>query len=433
MPELKTVLMIAPYFVPRRRVGAVRPFRFAVNLPRNGYRPVVMTIGHNSELMTSAESVIMKDIPVISIETGIDRTTRADGRENVFKRNSGINITDRFADLIDRHTPLDTWVYLFLKKWRWILNEAIRVNPDLIWASGDPWSGLWLGMKLSKALGKPFVADFRDPWTLTNVGLRKRSRLSGWIDRKVEKRVIEASDYLVFTSDATRLLYSDGYHLNKHRSATIYNTFDPIKRVDGEQGNEVPSENSSLIQIHFFGRFRRLSPVHPIVEILSRLREQKPKVAANIRIHSYGIPESDQIQSIERAGLTSQFIYEDSVSPEEAQVALKSADLLLLSTHPSRESIIPAKLWDYLVTGKPIFSIVPNPEVEKILQGNESGIHFTYGNGIAAEEYLSKFVDSKVNGEKIILSDSEVQKLETDHSAESRTEMLASIFDRLII
>lgn len=433
MPELKTVLMIAPYFVPRRRVGAVRPFRFAVNLPQNGYRPVVMTIGHKQELMTSAECAIMKDIPVISIETGIDRTTRVESREDLFHRNNGINITDRMAQLIDRHTPLDTWIYLFLRQWRWILNEANRVNPDLIWASGDPWSGLWLGMKLSKALGKPFVADFRDPWTLTNVGLRKRSQLSGWLDRKVEKRVIQASDFLVFTSDATRLLYSDVYQLNKNRSATIYNTFDPIKRVDEEQGNEVPSENSSLIQIHFFGRFRRLSPVHPIVEILSRLKEQKPEVAANIRIHSYGIPESDQIQSIERAGLTSQFIYEDSVSPEEAQVALKSADLLLLSTHPSRESIIPAKLWDYLVTGKPIFSIVPNPEVEKILGGIESGFHFTNGNGNAAEEYLSKFVDSKANGEKIKLSDSEIQKLESDHSAESRTEVLAGIFDGLMI
>ena len=433
MNKSKSVLMIAPYFVPRRRVGAVRPFRFAVNLPKYGYRPVVMTIGHKPAQLTSAECELLSDIPVISIETGIDRTETVKRSDDVNQRDRGLSITDRVTQFIDRQTPIDTWTYLFLSRWRWIRSEALRVNPDLVWATGDPWSGLWLGKKLSKVLKKPFVADFRDPWTLANVGLRKRSQLSGWVDRKAEKSVIQSSDFLVFTSEATRSLYSDQYHLSSDHSSTIYNTFDPIHRVEEAYLNETPSKkNSDVIQIHFFGRFRRLSPVQPIVEILNRLKEQKPELAAKICIHSYGVPEAEQLQLIDRAELSSQFIFEDVVTPEEAQIALRPADLLLLSTNPSRDSIIPAKLWDYMVTGKPILSIVPNPEVEKILGSIESGIHFTPVNGLSPEEYLSNFVISESKGENSSLPDSLVKKLESQHSAESRTKSLAGILDRLI-
>lgn len=431
MPEMKTVLMIAPYFVPRRRVGAVRPFRFAINLKRYGYRPVIMTIGHKPELLTPAEKNLLSGVPMISIETGIDRTTRAQKKENFYPQDDWGGITEVISNLIDRQTPVDTWIYLFLIRWRWIKNEALRVNPDIIWATGDPWSGLWLGRKLAKTLNKPFVTDFRDTWTLANVGLRERSRISGWIDEVIEKRVIRTSDFLVFTSEETRALYSDHYQLDKNCTAAIYNTFDPISRLGSRNKSASSTYRKGVVQIHFFGRFRRLSPAQPIIEILKKLRGQRPEIAGRFRIHSYGTPDPDQLNFIERAGLSSQFIFEDVVSPEEAQKALKSADLLLLSTHHSRRSIIPAKLWDYLGTGKPIFSIVPNPEVEKILADFHSSNHFTVGSSISAEDYLSKLVVSLSNGENDSPSASYIEKLESRHGAVSRTKLLAGIFDLL--
>lgn len=35
---------------------------------------------------------------------------------------------------------------------------------DAIFATGSPWSGLFAGYLISKATGKPLIADFRDPW-----------------------------------------------------------------------------------------------------------------------------------------------------------------------------------------------------------------------------------------------------------------------------
>jgi hypothetical protein len=82
---------------------------------------------------------------------------------------------------------MDTWVFLFWSAYSKILKEAKNLKPDLIWSTGDPWSGLWLGHKLSKDLKKPWIADFRDPWTLSGLSLRKRSFLSILADKKLEK------------------------------------------------------------------------------------------------------------------------------------------------------------------------------------------------------------------------------------------------------
>lgn len=432
MPKLKTVLMVAPYFIPRRRVGAVRPFRFATHLAGSGYQPVVITIGHNPEQLTERESELLSDIQIINIKTGMDRTRRQSSTGAGKNHNLKDKVTGLASDWIDKQTPIDTWIYLYLSRWRSIRRQVLQVKPDLIWATGDPWSGLWLGEKLSKALNKPFIADFRDPWTLANVRLRMRSGISGRIDKYFEKRIIHSADHLVFTSDATGELYSASYRLDPNQYSTIYNSFDPFMDRIPEIGNSESLNSDNVLRLHFFGRFRRLSPVQPIVDVMNRLKVLNPEVANKIRVHSYGIPDPDQLLIIEEEGLSDHFIFEDPVEPEKSSEALQHADVLLLTTHPSRKTIIPAKLWDYLATGKPILAIVPNREVHTILSGYNSGMHCTSESIDFMTEYLIKMMEMKKRGEVNEVSTGTLEKIKSAHSTDSRTKELAGIFDRLL-
>lgn len=306
------------------------------------------------------------------------------------------------------------------------------MNPDLIWATGDPWSGLWLGEKLSHVLKKPFIADFRDPWTLANVDLRKRSQFSRGVDRFYEKKIIQSADHLVFTSNATEVLYSEQYHLDQDRTTTIYNTFDPLTSDEMSVNHQIESNNDSTLQLHFFGRFRRLSPVEPIVEVMIRLKKLDPMCASGIKIHSYGEPDAEQLMQIEQSGLSDQFIYEDPVAPEKSPGVLQDADLLLLTTHPDRKTVIPAKLWDYLITGKPILSMVQNPEVDRIVNESHSRIHHTSGNCEEIIEYLRRLAEMKKKGGLPVESEDTIMRLKDHHSAESRTHELATIFDQTL-
>jgi hypothetical protein len=55
---------------------------------------------------------------------------------------------------------------------------------------------------------------------------------------------------------------------------------------------------------------------------------------------------------------------------------LEQASILLLSSHPDRDDIIPAKLWDYLPASPPILSLGSSLDVQKILHDTGQGSQF---------------------------------------------------------
>lgn len=418
--------MIAPYFVPRRRVGALRPFKFAIHLRSYGYQPVVLTISNPKEQLTGLEKKLLKDIPIFEIEPPFDRTTSKKG-----KRKAGRS-AGSLLNWLDKHTPVDSWVYLLRWKYREILQKTRQLNPDIIWATGDPWSGLWLGEKISRKLSIPFTADFRDPWTLAEVNLRNRSSFSMGIDKRVEKRVLQNADKLIFTSGLTEKRYAERFNLPETKTRTIYNSYDSslIKAHENETWDE--QLNPEYLNMMFFGRFRRLSPVTPVADALLELKKMSPNDASSIHIHSFGQPDPENLDIIREYGLEENFIYHEPVVPEKMIPVLKSADILLLSTNIEREEIIPAKLWDYLSVDIPIFSIAPNPEVGDIIMKSKAGIQVHPDEKTEIAELLQSFAKAKRDDETILLSPEKEIPDRNIYEAKHTSGELASVFDDLL-
>lgn len=417
--------MIAPYFIPRRRVGALRPFKFAIHLQSYGYQPVVLTIAGSASQYTELEKRLLCNIPIIKIKTPFDRTL--DKEESLFDGKD-----NTFFDWIDKHTPVDSWIYLFFWKYSEIKEKVKKIDPDLIWATGDPWSGLWLGEKLSRSLSKPFVADFRDPWTLSNVKLRERSSFSMSIDRRIEKRVLQNADKFIFTSKLTEKKYADVFYLPEEKSQTIYNSFDPT--LTKEYKDEVWNENldPNHLQLVFFGRFRRLSPVTPICNALKKLKEGFPEDASFIKIHSFGTPDKQDLHTIKKYELEENFIFHKPVAPEKIIPILSSFDILLLSTNMERDLVIPAKLWDYLSVNIPIFSITPNPEVGDIIMRSKSGIQVHPKELSEIAELLHSFAQAKRDHHSFLLAPEEKYPDRKRYQAKYTTRELAEVFDELL-
>lgn len=418
--------MIAPYFVPRRRVGALRPFKFAIHLRSFGYQPYVLTIASPESTSTDSEKKVLEDIPIIEIESPFDRTTQKTSGTKTDENESPV------LNWLDKNTPLDSWIYLFLLKYFEIFKKAKEINPDIIWATGDPWSSLWLGEKLSHSLSKPLVADFRDPWTVSDVNLRNRSGFSMAIDKEIEKKIIYNADKLIFTSRLTRERYSEHYKLTGEKAKTIYNSFDlTLAKANKDEtwGEELNPEYLNLI---FFGRFRRLSPVTPVADALKELKKMSTGDASYICIHSFGKPDPQNLYMIREYGLEKNFIYHEPVVPEKMLPVLKSADILLLSTNMDREQVIPAKLWDYLSVEIPILSITPNPEVGDIIMRSKAGIQVHPHEKVEIAELLQSFAKAKRNDESFLLSPEKEIPDRNIYEAKHTSEELASVFDDLL-
>lgn len=425
---MKTVVMITPYFVPRRRVGSQRPYRFATHLESFGWKPVVYTIDTPGEELTKKEQEALRGVTVKYISPPFDRTT---GIQEVQQDGTKYRVwaewADWFAEWFDRQTPMDTWYFLFRASYGKILDQVRVADPALIWSTGDPWSGHWLGHKLSRDLHKPWIADFRDPWTLSGLNLRKRSAFSNWMDKKLEKKIVTSADKLIFTAKATEDLYRTHYKLDPVKTETIYNSFEAAGS-DGFKSKkwDVKFDDSKL-NLVFFGSFRRLSPVKPIAEAVA---EMDHDYRTQLRIHAFGSLEKEDKLTLQNLGISDLFVLHEKVVPESAPAVFEKADLLLVSTSSERKSIIPAKLWEYLISGKPILSITPNTEIAEILEETGAGIHFLNDQKEEIAGVLTDSIKRKKKGEPALHTNRNPERI-SQYSAKQNTRKLAQIMDRL--
>lgn len=421
--------MIAPYFLPRRRVGALRPFKFAIHLRDFGWEPHIITIASDDQL-TEKEQRLLRDIPVYNLKPPFDRTSRS-GSQQQKKSNKKVQNDSGIADWIDKHFPVDTWLPFFRLKYGQIRQIARKVDPDALWSTGDPWSAHWVGKKLSAMFPDLFwMADFRDPWTLTETDLKQRSSFASTIDQKIEHNWIQKASMLSFTTDRTRQLYEDHYADINLNTTTIYNAFDRV--LFNEKQNESVELNftDDKLNMVFFGRFRRLSPARPVADILQLINEQNSSAAKKIAVHSFGpLTETDR-RYLEKKDIETNFVIQDPVPVELGLQVLQQADILLLSTDPERENIIPAKLWDYLAADRPILSIAPNPEVGQIIEQTKTGIHFSWQETNAIADLLINCISAKEEGSTLPIPFAPDQQIISRFSAKSATQKLVTTIEQ---
>lgn len=372
----RRLLMIAPYFPPRDRVGAARPHKLALELPRLGWLPRVV------HLAAGGDPPGLDGVPCHPLGTLMDRTTTGGG-SSLAPRRPGPRLLDR----VDDHLPVDGWLAPLLWSARSVVRFAREVGVDAVWSTADPWSSHLLAARVVEQLRVPWVADFRDPWTLCKVRNVRRPLWIRAIDRRAESFVLSRVDRIVFTADRTRSVYADAYPRYAGRMRVVTN---------GYAGPVVPfsnqPRNGAQVILRFFGRFRPLSSAARIIAVLSELKRLDPEALAAIEVRSVGGLDDPDRRRAEAAGVADRFFSEDPVSREQRNERLASSDLLLLSVERGRDEILPAKLFDYLAGGRPVFALADSPEIAGILQQTGVGVAFGADAEVLAAGYLARAV-----------------------------------------
>ena len=419
-PSPKKVLMFAPYFVPRPRVGALRPFRFAKYLSGMGWEVVVVCIKDSSHSMNEEYREALKQVKLIELNPPFDRTQHAGEipkKPASGKSKSGPGL----ADWIDTQFPLDTWLPFFLLKKGAIRKIIEAEQPDVLWSTSDPWSGGYIAGKAATKTGIPWVADFRDPWTLCSVRFPKKGSVASVIDRKSERWMMKHADFAVFTARATERKYLAHYPSLEGKTGTIYNSFDLDLHNLMQSGKPAGKE----INILFLGTFRELSTAELIIKVLAKLKEKNPEVCQKVFIHSYGTLKGKDAALAEQTGVSDRFKTRERVANTEIQSEYGQTDLLLLSTQPERDDIVPAKLFDYLISGKPVLSLVQNEEVGEILERTGTGVQFALSELEVAADHI---IDFARNGLQHFAPDAEaIQEYDAWHRAMELSAILTKV------
>ena len=400
--ESKKVLIIAYYWPPAGGPGVQRWLKFVKYLPDFGVQPIVY-IPENPTYPIVDENLVseVSDKAVILKQKIFEPYQLASflSKNKTRKMNSGIIPNQKKQSFLDK---MFLWIRgnLFIPDARffWVKpsvayleNYIVANNIDTIITTGPPHSLHLIGLELKKKLNLKWFADFRDPWT--TIGYHKSLRLSDFAAKRhkeLEAEVLNTADTIIVTSKTTKTEFEA---LTTKPISVITNGFD-VENVEKE-----PLDTKfSLAHIGSF-----LSARNPklLWESLVELLAEVPDFKTHLEIKLIGAVSQEVLDTIAQFGLNEYLNNLGYVSHQEAIAHQRKSQLLLLIEIDSEEtkSIIPGKLFEYMVSNRPIVAIGPkNSDFAEIITLTNTGVFFEYSEKVKLKELILAYYNQYLEG-----------------------------------
>ena len=397
----KKLLIITYYWPPAGGPGVQRWLKFVKYLPEFGIQPIVYVPENPTYPIIDKELINEVSDKALILKNKIFEPYQL---ANYFSKNKTKKISSGIIPNVKKQTYLEKfllWIRgnLFIPDARvyWVkpsvkyLKKYIReYNIDTIVTSGPPHSLHLIGMELKQDLNVKWFADFRDPWT--TIGYHKELKLSSFADKKhkkLEKKVLNLADTIIVTSKTTKIEFSK---LTSKPIEVITNGYD-IENV----AKQVLDSKFSLAHIGSF-----LSDRNPKIlwESLNELIIEIPTFQNDLEIKLIGAISQEVLQTISHYNLNSYVNNLGYVSHNEAVLHQRKSQVLLLIEIDSEQtrSIIPGKLFEYMVSERTIIAIGPEKsDIEDIINQTNTGVFFNYSE----KEKLKKTILDYYNLYKI--------------------------------
>jgi hypothetical protein len=380
--EQKKLLIITYYWPPAGGPGVQRWLKFVKYLPDFNVQPIVY-IPENPTYPIVDEG-LMSEVSdkAIILRNKIFEPYQLAGflsKKETKKISSGIIPAAKKQSFVEK---MMLWVRgnLFIPDARkfWVnpsvqyLKKYIQENNiDTIVTSGPPHSLHLIGLKLKQELGVKWFADFRDPWT--TIGYHKALKLSSYSDKKhkaLEHQVLTTADTIIVTSKTTKTEFQA---ITNKPIEVITNGYD-VENVP----KQTLDEKFTLAHIGSF-----LSDRNPKIlwESLKELVSENEVFKNHFQLKLIGKVSQEILDSISEFKLDAYLNNLGYVSHSEAIKHQKASQVLLLIEIDSEEtkSIIPGKLFEYMVSERPIIAIGPkDSDFAEIITSTNTGVFFTY-------------------------------------------------------
>lgn len=393
----KKLLIITYYWPPAGGPGVQRWLKFVKYLPDFDIQPIVYVPENPTYPIIDNQLVEEVSDKAIILKNKIFEPYQLAGffsKNKTKKISSGIipnkkkqSILERFLLWIRGNVFIPDARFLWIKPSVKYLKKYIQENDiDTIVTSGPPHSLHLIGLKLKEDLNVKWFADFRDPWT--TIGYHKELKLSSYaskIHKELESKVLNAADTIIVTSKTTKTEFEA---LTSKPIEVITNGYD-IEKVDKK-----PLD--SKFSLAHIGSF--LSERNPEIlwQCLSELIAEIPSFKNDLELKLIGAVSQEVLKTISKYDLDSYLNNLGYVSHKEAVSHQRTSQILLLIEINSEntKSILPGKLFEYMVSERPIIAIGPkDSDFAEIIQSTNTGVFFTYDE----KEALKTLIASHYN------------------------------------
>ena len=261
---------------------------------------------------------------------------------------------------------------------------------DYIHSISCPESSHLTALKIKRLTGKPWVAQFNDPW-IGNEAKRFNTRYFLKVDAELEREVAENADLIIHSNRIMIEDWLERYGDLVRDKMVIF----PFSFNIAQLPDVVEHQNrNEKLKISHIGHMYGARSASSILKALCELKANSPEVYHQIELTFIGSLPDDDKAYVEKNGLTDCFRFLGKMPPESlAKYYLESDVFLVIDMNVPRSPSYPSKLLMYHYYRRPILSIAPS---DSIIEDDmlKSGHHcFTYDDVTGIENYLKKAVE----------------------------------------
>lgn len=341
--------MITGCWPPTTRVGARRAVRLARRLPALGWDPVVLTIDESEAYAIrrgTDASLVPPEVPVhrvsalwptVRLERALLRATRRVPRlqkvVSVLARD--LRLPDQFAE--------------------WTL-AAIRTAKtlghfDAVWVTGAPFGMFVPGIAVGRALERPVVLDYRDPWTPDLPPRTHPFGVPAQVRIALEKALLHRAAGAIFVWEAMRDRYLEGFGQPAGATwAVIPNGFDTLDVPDAP-----PVQNERPVLLYAGNCYGSRS----MLPVLKALAEGFGPGESGLLLRMFGTLDPAADAFLTANPLPGRVEVHGRIPSADVVAQMRGAAGLLLIIGTDHTTAISAKIFDYLMAERPILGTGP--------------------------------------------------------------------------
>jgi glycosyltransferase involved in cell wall biosynthesis len=350
---MRRFLFVTYHFPPSVGGGIPRIVSFTRDLPRYGWVPTVLTSTvHGAAAVDDAALITLPaQVEIVRAYCPLAKAgTR--GHEHVVTGLKGAahRALQYSMKLAMVPYPFAPWMpFAFADGQR----ALARQRHEAIVATYGPPANLLVGSALARASGLPLVLDYRDLWTdLPFAG--HATPLHAAMLRGLERRIVRGADGVSSVSDGMTAYFRDDLGVPADRAITVHNGFDEheLSRIV-----DTRSADDRRFTLCYSGAVYSAYDVEPLARAIRKLADAGKITPETFRFLTLGNFPRDLIARTgiahfhERQGFVSRAKMWERFGEVDAFLVIEMGEYGARMTYP-------VKIFDYLLTGKPVLGIV---------------------------------------------------------------------------
>lgn len=275
--------------------------------------------------------------------------------------------------------------------WNPFVRRAIKnVDFDYIHTLSSPNSTHMLGLELKRKTGKPWVAQFNDPWTDSSGRMKHAPQFTARIERGYEKEVVENADLIIHTNHILADIWNERYGVSvKKKMVVIPLNFNIVKLPDYVSSQE----KSDVLKIAHIGEIYSTRSCADFLKGLKMYIDLNSENWKKIHVTFVGGIKKEESGLIKALGLEDVVETTPRLAPEQLEKYYNESDVFLaIDVNLRRSPSFPSKLMMYYYYCKPILGISNPGSIMEEEMSNSGNTLCYYGHPEEVAEYLNKAV-----------------------------------------